>query len=112
MPFDATPNSKLANRVRLIEALRRPMPKGFTFCYNIEYQTDDCGAIGCAMGLAKDMGIIDYLDTANMARALGISKDQARRIFYDPTTYGFEYGDLNAWEQVTPTMVADALERV
>ena len=39
----------------LARALRAPMPEGFGWDFGTKYQNDECGTVGCAMGLAKTL---------------------------------------------------------
>jgi hypothetical protein len=115
MPFDGSENPELLARLRLIEALRSEMPRGFTWNFSTWHDSYGCGTAGCACGLALEIGLVPRLWTGNtepstaVGRAIGLHANTARGIFCpaDPRrTYGVEYTCA-----VTPVMVADALER-
>lgn len=98
----------------LITALRAPMPKHFNWDFNTIYDEKPCGSVGCAIGLAKTIGLIDSASRAELSTALGLSlfTSKAKAIFvphcyYDGTAEG--YGDT-LYEEITPAMVADKLE--
>jgi hypothetical protein len=113
MPFDGRENTPALNRARLIEALRAPMPENFEWDFRQIEKEVACGTAGCAMGLAKAMGLLGdcrFPCTGVMAKALGIDlikNSQLENIFLSP-----RYCGVTCMEKVTSTMVADALERV
>lgn len=98
----------------LIAALRAPMPKHFNWDFNTIYDEKPCGSVGCAIGLAKTIGLIDGASRAELSTALGLSLFTSKAIFVphcypDGTAEG--YGDT-LYEEVTPFMVADKLEQL
>lgn len=102
------------NRRRTLAALRGLMPEGFKWAFDEIYKKTSCGTVGCAMGMMEALGIVEIAHTGSCANALRIPKSVAYSIFLPRTdhagsceqTYlGFPY------EDVTPSMVADALER-
>ena len=102
----------------MIEALRAEMPERFKWDFETSFECRGCGYVGCAMGLAHQIGIVPkpprnttYPDL--MSEALGLRYSEVRRIFvpYESVDgrcegYGVSY------EQVTPQMVADKLEAI
>ena len=113
MPFDGTENTPALNRTRLIAALRAPMPSGFRWWFPYFLVYDSCGTAGCAMGLAVTLGLMSDTDGDELlAKKLGLSESDVGHVFYneseedDARFYGV------AMDQVTPQMVADALERI
>ncbi len=123
MPFDSMPvvpaveveDTPLARRRRLIAALRGEMPAGFTWNFNKTHFRNTCGTVGCAMGLAIEIGVLrpfagmlfalDWYEP--MAARIGISKEDSHRIFGMVSSYG-----ANDPDKVTPAMVADKLEQL
>jgi hypothetical protein len=111
MPFDMTPtDAPLERRRRLIAALRSEMPSGFKWNFLFVHEKRACGTVGCALGLAKEIGILDEPLLSDAANKFNLSREQANLIFYPPPhnirrIYGC------AFSKVTPAMVADALER-
>jgi hypothetical protein len=96
----------LSRRQRLIEALRdNPQPWDFRF-----HET-------CAMGLAVRMGIAPEVGHAVVGHAIGISADTAWRLFgssWNLYRKRFLYFFVRCAHpiEVTPLMVADALEQI
>lgn len=103
-------------RKRLIAALRAEMPPRFEWNFELVYEEENCGAFGCGIGLAKRIGLIDYAGLANCAEALGLAFDDAKQIFMPTDYWNEEKGERVTndyevpWIDVTPQMVADALE--
>lgn len=104
---------QLANRKRLIEALRAEMPAGFKWDFATNLRHTTCGSVGCAIGLAKILGMIENPYIGSMAYALGIDRFDAKWTFA-PNDDGIDIlpGYGVPWEQVTPQMVADKLEAI
>lgn len=74
---------------------------------NLRLPEGYCGSSGCAMGLAKLMGITQEDDSLEeIAAALGLDEADAREVFHDNDTY-----DRDTMRDVTPVEVADELER-
>lgn len=113
MPVDTIALGKLS------AALRQPMPSGYTWDFGIvlqEAQSEHhCGTVGCAMGLAYQLGlvpppegdptpeeaeIIDYLSEPQF----GMKLSDYNRIFMTAYSYGYTFA------KVTPVMVADAID--
>lgn len=115
MPFDGKEvqfETPALRRARLIEALRGEMSNEFVWDFTTIM--GPCGTSGCALGLACKLWP-DSFDTLSdpwaepeQGEFFGISEDAARRIFYDEGEF---YG-VDALEDVTPAMVADALEKI
>lgn len=107
---------QIENRGRLIAALRMEMPSNFTWAFDVTLNYADCGTVGCAMGLAREIGICTNLGTLAIAEAIGIARSEADEIFAPNDVFDWEaeayicdgYGV--AWGEVTPAMVANALE--
>src|SRR4051812_42403690 len=106
MPFNGTETPAI-RRARLIEALR----------YDTEWEWNFCNSAGCAIGMARAI----WRDIADLTKTLGLSGNQHSQIF------GFIDGGSNRdrglhkeWcdfygmprTEVTPSMVADALEKI
>lgn len=70
-----------ANIEKLCSALEHPeLWTGFNWTFlNIEISRP-CGTAGCAIGLAKHIGIIDGAWAAELADALGITEDECTAI--------------------------------
>lgn len=94
---------------RLVNALRAEMPPDFRWSFAINYERSGCGAVGCAMGMAAHLGMIDEHSpyTEAVAKAIGIDEDDADTIFA-PATGLLVYGC--GYSGITPQMVADKLE--
>lgn len=113
---DMASEQQLANRKRLIEALRAPqMPKGFTWDFGFFGARVGCGTVGCAVGLAKEIGLTSFVSLSKTADVVGLDYVDAAAVFspredirYDDRHIARGYGV--PWEQVTPQMVADKLE--
>ncbi len=113
MPFDGTGvRDVVVNRARLVAALRAPMPKGFTWDYAETHTKTNCGTLGCAKGLALEIGIpgIRPHHSWTVSDALGLSHALGYEIFLGVATYGFDPQIPRNWSLVTPQMVADKLE--
>ena len=109
MPFDGmTFNPKTAARIRLIEALRAPMPAGFAWRFSNLHVPAKCGAAGCAVGLAYEIGLVDAPCCYKVADAIGLDRRQARKIFM-PFLTTRRYG-TRSYGNITPAMVADKIE--
>ena len=105
-----------ASNIRtLITALRAPMPEHFEWDFTTIHRAsrEHCGYVGCAMGLAQEIGLVSERDATSfgMSRALNLPRETVMAIFIpasdmsDTTLdYGVKYRD------VTPAMVADKLE--
>jgi hypothetical protein len=103
MPFDGRDNTPALNRARLIEALRAEMPRDWRWDFgNCGAGPSHCGTAGCAIGLAYKLGIATNED---IYTTLGITQEQAISVF-SVGAYDIPY------QQVTPSMVADRLERI
>lgn len=98
----------------LITALRAPMPKHFNWDFNTIYDEKPCGSVGCAIGLAKTIGLIDSASRAELSTALGLSLLASKAIFV-PHCYADgtaeSYGNT-LYEEVTPFMVANKLQQL
>lgn len=103
------------NRRRTLAALRAPMPEGFKWAFDEIYKKTSCGSVGCAMGVMEELGIVEIACSKFCANALGIPESVAYSIFLPRTDY--ETGSCEQtylglpYEDVMPSMVADALER-
>lgn len=107
MPFDGTISTHALNRARLIEALRNDK----------EWKWNFCKSSGCAIGMAATIWS-EVRDTKDsrvipLANLLGINLDKALDVF-GFVTNTFEYSEFykTTRDKVTPTMVADALEKL
>lgn len=126
MPFDGL-RPEIAARQKLIDALRRQpevgrSEAGFAWDFGIwwaklpPWRDSQCNTVGCAIGLAKEIGFDLDVSTGAfskkstrpqphyvLGRMVGLSTQDAKHIFsYKGYTVGI---------RVTPSMVADALER-
>jgi hypothetical protein len=97
----------LARRQRLIAALRnQPQPWDFRF------------RNACALGLAVRLGIAAAADHRAVAPAIGIGADEAWRLFMANGNRPYRTRVLRLFTrralptEVTPMMVADALEQL
>jgi hypothetical protein len=112
MPFDGSQiETPTLRRAMLIDALRHPMPDGWIWNFEFQQRAHICGSAGCALGLARKLGLWNGREPVETAFDL-TTRDAA--IFHS-------FGDCNTpiapWygvhnSQVTPSMVADALEAV
>ena len=88
----------------LARALRAPMPEGFRWDFGRIRMQTDCGTVGCAMGLAYtiwgDNAPPNHIDFADK---FCVSPDTTKRLFI-PECVG-------PYDQITPPMVADAIDR-
>lgn len=113
MPFDGKSTDARVNRRILIEALRGEMPEGFTWDFVPAYKRTACGAVGCALGLACELGMLkesEVLDKETVSRTFGVAVSTDIFCSYKDQYKLSRYGGLYA-RDVTPAMVADALER-
>lgn len=102
---------QLANRKRLIEALRAEMPAHFKWDFGEIYRVRSCGAVGCAVGLSRVLGIITSKSIDDLVGAIGIPFMNGIELFAPGSCDGdIVTGYGVPWEQVTPQMVADKLE--
>lgn len=107
MPFDGRDNTPALNRARLIEALRAG-PENWDFG-QFEF---------CACGVAKHIGLVsNHFDYPDLGQVLGLTHRQAVDIFLGGDRLFGEDGtpkfyDVGTRGDVTPAMVADALERL
>jgi hypothetical protein len=111
VPLDATgfealprvivPESPEGKLRRLITALREPMPDRFEWDFGIVHARRHCGTAGCAMGLAKKLGIVSR--NGGLHWQLGMKFSEACALF-GRDAYGVDP------EAVTPAMVADKLQ--
>lgn len=96
-------------RQRLIEALRAPMPEGFTWDFCAVLEPHGCGTAGCAIGLACQLWPGEKLDDASFGQLANFfdlpSMYEAQRIFFSTVYY-----PERLMRKVTPQMVADKLE--
>ena len=106
MPFDAAVETPALRRSILIDALRNDRDWRWNFCHTA----------GCALGLAKKVWpTVDlsfdsndpYYAYETVGKFFGLDKSTAHNIFGTSA-----YHDADCMEDVTPTMVADALEAV
>lgn len=118
-----TTRTRAENRALLVAALRGEVasPRDFIWDYNYilrdardlaesdERYSGRCGTVGCAIGLAVLLGIVSSSSSGILGEAIGIrDRCRARSIFSDAGFYG-----LGVWfADVTPRMVADAIEAV
>jgi hypothetical protein len=109
MPFDGS-DSPALRRHLLIRALRDEdaRPASFSWDFGVMERPNGCGAVGCAVGLAHQMGLSAKPESYAVADAIGISRRAARKIFI-PLRLRRRYG-VRRWAEVTPAMVADQLE--
>lgn len=117
MPFDPTPPTRPAvsrngvdlDKLRALEtALRAPMPEGFTWNYSVVLAERRCGTAGCALGMAKVLGLIPMKTAALGSVAIfGLPSYEASLVFNSAEFYG-----RNHHEEVTPLMVADAIAAI
>ena len=109
---------QFANGMKLVNALRRLPdegdPEGFTrlpedglfkWDFRSTLEEENCGRIGCAMGVAKLIGLVDELSEVLIADKIGILYYEANEIFFKPRFYGKEHSF-----EITPHMVAAVLE--
>lgn len=115
MPFDPTPISRPAvsrNGVRvgdlreLATALRAPMPERFLWDFTYVHRPHKCGTVGCALGLAREMGLLDPREEL-ITNAFGLQYNEVARVFGNPGHYGAE-----THNEVRPEQVADALDLI
>lgn len=114
MPFDVATETPAIRRARLIEALRREMPPNHTWRFSAVFHKNGCGTVGCAIGvgiliglpIGEDDGATGSVKLEELAEVFGITAFDANRIFLSTEAYG-----ACAHCDVTPAMVADALER-
>lgn len=117
MPFDGLTETPAIRRARLIEALREPMPARFEWDFCNIVSITKCGTAGCALGLANVIwpGAIGRLCNATVVgEFFGVTANDVDLVFYDCSI-----GELDRpyprWlrrDEITPAMVADALEKI
>ena len=93
---------------------------GDIFYWAFEEEADSlpgCGTVGCALGLSHSkLGLDPWASQQKEADFFGLFVDDCRRIFYgyQHLFYGYQhpnyYGECDL-RDVTPEMVADALEK-
>jgi len=104
MPFDGTISDTRLRRERLIDALRRELPNDFEWDFYTIGRPSACGTAGCALGLCKKV-FGRPLDMNVAPDFFGLSRAAAEDIFlFHRHRYPVE-----RCEDVTPSMVADAL---
>jgi hypothetical protein len=111
MPFDGRENNVALNRAILVDALRRQLPENFQWDFNVVQRTTRCGTAGCAIGLARIVGILPQDFNFTYGRIEPYFGDTGD-LFHCKDVDGIvpRYGV--SVRQVTPSMVADALERL
>jgi hypothetical protein len=75
---------------------------------------DKTGVCGCAIGVANHFGLITKPFLGVIAKELGFEESEAQRIFLRAGTYINESNDdgrTSLFDQVTPYMVANELEK-
>jgi len=87
----------------LARALRAEMPSGFTFDFGELYTENECGSVGCGIGLAKILWFSDkgHLGTLYMSEVFGVSSDDLHKLFIIPGVPFIEIG---------PTRLANAID--
>jgi hypothetical protein len=117
--------SVVENRTRLLAALRE-LPKSFKWDFDEVYRVEHfpmrrgdkgdvlplsrCGSVGCLIGLAVELGIIEIDEEAllladDLSEALGINKHRGYDMMLNPSSYGVDHAS-----EVTAEMVAERLE--
>ncbi len=107
MPFDIATETPAIRRARLIEALRN----------DTEWKWNFCNTAGCAIGMARHLGLAG--SNSNLCDNLGLSDQQFGDIFGCLRSVS-EFHLNRGWSpyygmpraEVTPGMVADALEKI
>ncbi len=109
MPYDGGKEiTQAMNRTILIEALRSPFPEGFGWNFNVIHRREGCGTLGCAIGLAIEIGLFDKKNNFG-PNDVEVEVVFGEGIYRHFSSNNNDYG-VNA-KQVTPAMVADALEQ-
>lgn len=104
--MNSTPE-QLSNRQILISTLRAELPTDFIWDFSVTRASSGlhCGTAGCAMYLAEKLNLVkDCFCDTQIQRAFGLD-NKTVNIFLNTDYYDADYMD-----QVTPKMVADALE--
>ncbi len=108
MPFDGIHNTPKQNRMLLAAALRSDMPENFTWGFRNYRIEHDCGTVGCALGLAVEIGLLRHV-------AINHRYDELKKVF-GPVAIKSEFWNpipyARDWDAVTPHMVADLLEKL
>lgn len=114
MPFDPTPiirpavsrngvNLKAARELE--DALRNELPSDWHWDFNRVRYAHSCGSAGCAIGLARHIGLVarndSFVSVLNFS-----SEDWCKTFTHDGHGYGVPI------HAVTPLMVADALRAI
>lgn len=107
MPFDIAVETPALRRAILVEALRND--KNWKWNFN---NVGGCGT-GCAVGMMKAIWHQDFMNyltlSSGISKSLAIPTRKVRKIFgFTPTEAFAQYGCNR--KDVTPAMVADALE--
>lgn len=112
MPFDPSNYAVSKNGVEigklrvLSEALKGEMPQ-WRWDFTHIVTPNSCGTAGCAIGLARHLGLIQFEDHDAPDAEFGLSFGEMGSLFYTTLAYGG-----CAWSAVTPNMVADAIDRI
>jgi hypothetical protein len=94
----------------LFRVVYRPVSREYTFFPFVS----KIGNCGCAVGVAFHFSLISKHSLGAISEELGFEESEARRIFYAADTYINEHSDdgrTSVFDQVTPYMVADELEK-
>lgn len=88
MPFDGS-KTKPLNRARLyelVDALREPLPKDFTWDFShVKVYRGECGYAGCALGLARIMfPEFDRRFGEDLLNTIELPDREINRIFMGP----------------------------
>jgi hypothetical protein len=97
------PETPRERRSQLAAALRAPMPARFHWNFDCILDKDECGSVGCALGLAS---LLWNAPAVCNERFWGLSWEAYSTIFYG---LGDAYIGI-ANSKITPQMVAAALE--
>lgn len=111
----------------LVAALRRPMPEGFGWNFDTLFRSygndgndlpEGCGSVGCALGLAsllwpEEAETLPYGGDSDVADFFGITSQDVDQVFYNgPIASGVRPYTSDNGHDITPQMVADALEAI
>lgn len=114
MPLDGTLTTPALNRARLIAALRAPMPEGHRWDFCEVSGEEEYGTYGCAFSIIDRLwpGATDVnADGVPVHEFIGLTREQCHAIF-GVMSYQFDRFYKFPKRDVTPAMVADALEAI
>lgn len=113
MPFDGSNKAAIDRGFQLVHALRN-MPPTHKWNFGIIYGELECGTVGCACGLVKVMwpNETQSMDenVVTLGEFVGITNTELAISIFGFKSFVWAYDEKTLICNVTPEMVADALE--